>query len=369
MGLTMHQRYARLDFQKLPDDLLNQFNEINKATENFSDKELNDIMEEEFNENYKLVEKYYPAAIKKGGTVRKEKPAKVKVVKAKEAKRIEDARDFLANLTPKQEKILESRMRKKLTESEIDQIEDIFEKTTSLDDKGLQMILVAQVGLSESQATKWVAYRDKYLKLHGKDGKKYSVRKAAKKAARKGKDEKNTLDGYTFNQKDPAMRGKKFFDAKGNVWICEGYNEKAKECMAKKEGNKEATDFCIEDMYVNNPIAKREKGNLVDDCKETLKEAGYIVREHKAGTKKIKRSEPRPEKVIIKERVEDTFTPIMKELKGSEEKEKENKQIIVVLESIQFKFTTIMNRISNLADDNRLEALKKILKLLDEIVG
>jgi hypothetical protein len=107
---------------------------------------------------------------------------------------------------------------------------------------------------------------------------------------------------------------------------------------------------------------------MVDDCKDELKKAGYTIKEHKAGTKQIKRSAPRPEKAIIKKRVEETFTPIMKDLKGSEEKETENKEMIALLESVQSLFTKFMNRISNLADDGKLEAIKKIEKLLKEIV-
>jgi hypothetical protein len=121
-------------------------------------------------------------------------------------------------------------------------------------------------------------------------------------------------------------------------------------------------------MYTTNPVQKREKGNMVDECKDTLKEAGYTVHEHKEGKKKIRRSEPRPEKAIIKERVEETFVPIMKDLVNSEEKKSENKELISVLESIQGLFTKFMGRVSNLADDGKIEKLKKIEQLLKEII-
>lgn len=362
MALDMKQRYARLDMSKLPESYTSEFKAIESTTKGFSDATMNGIFAENFEDMYALVEKKYPDAIKSGGTVRKEKPSKVKVVKAK-AKEPEEKREVKHTLAG----------RAKLYPDEIEGIEEAIEEANvkGSTDKNLALYLAGNFPLSKAQAEKWVSQREKFKpEFASKEHKgKYMERTKSKKAARKAKDEKTTLDGFTFNQKDPTMKGKKFYDAKGNVWICEGYNEKAKECMAKKEGSKEATDFCIENMYAQNPVTKREKGNLVDDCKETLKEAGYTVKEHKAGTKKIKRSAPRPEKAIIKERVEETFTPIMKDLKGSEDKEKENKQIIVVLESIQIKFTTIMNRISNMADDNKLEQLKKILKLLDEIVG
>lgn len=357
MALTMKERYARLNMSKLPDDYSKQLKVIEEQTEHFSDDDLNEVFAENFNDLYELVEKKYPEAITKGGTIKRVKPTKVKVVKAKEKKEPEAK---LEDVTPPS-------LRKKLSDAEIDQIEGIFEKTTSLNDKGLQMILVAQVGLSESQAAKWVAYRDKYLKLHGTDGKKYSIRKGAKQAARKEKDEVKTRDGFIFNRKDPQMRGKKFFDENGKEWTCKKYSAKLDECIMYDKDGKEISS-CLKDMYVNNPVTKRGKGDMVDECKEELKKAGYTVKEHKAGTKKIRRSEPRPEKVIIKERVEDTFTPIMKDLTGSEEKKKENKEIIAALENIQVLFTKFMNRISNLADDGKLEAIKKIEKLLKEIV-
>jgi hypothetical protein len=355
MSLNMKQRFARLDMGKLPSDLKSQFTEIEKATDNFTDEEINAIMEDEFNENYKLVEKYYPGAIRSGGTVVKEKPGKVKVVKAKkEVKEPEKKPEAPAGL------------RKKLSEKEIDLIEKAIADNPKVSDAVLVTLLLNISSLTEGQAKKWVAKREIIGTVIG-TGYDYSSRTAIKKAARKGKDEKTTLDGFTFNQKDPAMKGKKFYDAKGKVYTCKGYNEKSKECTATDEDGKEM-DFCLESYYAQNPVTKREKGNLIDDCKDELKKAGYTVKEHKAGTKKIKRSEPRPEKVIIKERVEETFTPIMKDLKGSDAKNAENKEIIAALEDIQVLFTKFMNRISNLADDGKLEAIKKIQKLLKEIV-
>jgi hypothetical protein len=195
----------------------------------------------------------------------------------------------------------------------------------------------------------------------------YSTRTSNKKAARKGKDNVITRDGKEFNRRDSKNAGKVFYDENGKSWTCKGYNAKLDECLMEDSDGKQISS-CIKDMYTTNPVKKREKGDLVDDCKEELKKAGYKVMEHKAGTKKVKRSEPRPEKVIIKERVDDTFTPIMKDLSGSEEKDKENKEIIAVLDNIKSSFTKFMNRISNLADDGKLEQLKKIEKLMKELL-
>lgn len=181
-------------------------------------------------------------------------------------------------------------------------------------------------------------------------------------------DKVKTRDGHEFDRKDPKTIGKTFFSEDGQEWECKGYDEKVDDCLFEKKGDGKQVFSCLESMYVSDPVKKREKGNLVDECKETLKEAGYKVIEHKSGTKKIKRSAPRPDKVIIKERVGETFVPIMKDLVSSEEKQEENKELIAVLNNIQSYFSKFMNRISNLADDGKLAQLKKIEKLFEDLV-
>lgn len=358
----MKQRYARLDTSKLPGEVKTRFSVIADKTRNFEDEDVLDIWEKPFDTLYEIVESKYPGAIKKGGVVKKERPAKVKKAGPKKTEK-----EKIAEAIEKHEPT--PAMKKKLSDAEIEQIEDIFQKTTSLNDEGLQMILVATVGLSEAQAKKWVAYRDKYLKGIGKSGKKYSERKTEKKESRK-KSDKNivkTRDGHEFNRKDPGMKGKKFFDESGKEWTCKGYNLKLDECVFTDDSGKEITS-CLKDMYVNNPVKKREKGDLVDECRETLREAGYTVREHKTGSKRVSRKEPRPEKEIIKERVESTFTPITKDLESSKEKKTENKEVIDVLDRIQKLLVRVLNRVSNLADDGKAEKLGKIEKLLNELV-
>lgn len=357
MTLTMKERYARLDTSKLPEVFNERFNSIKAKTDNFSDEDVLDIWEKPFDALYGIVEAKHPGAIRKGGTVTKEKPARVKVVKKKE---------------PEAKVEVPASLRKKLSAKTIEQIEaaiweaNYANKLHRESDTALTESLMKDFGLSKGQAEKWVAKREVIGTVIG-TGYDYSSRTDIKKAARKGKDEKTTRDGHSFNRKDAGMKGKKFFDEKGEQWTCLGYNAKTDDCDMENADGKKA-GFCLESMYVHNPVAKREKGDMVDECRETLKEAGYTIKVHSTGTKKIKRSEPRPEKIIIKERVEDTFTPIMKDLKGSEEKEKENKATIEILESIQGLFSKFMNRISNLADDGKIEQLKKIEKLLKEIV-
>lgn len=427
MDLTMKQRFARLDLSKLPANYKAEFDEMQRETVDFSDNELNAVFAENFEDMYKLVEKKYPDAIKKGGTVTKEKPAKVKIVKAKGVKdlpiteykgkpyyvdfKLEEMRDFetaesmpfkdmpeilkaklrgiraefgpnvhIASLddgdkmTAEEEKEFKKasdkflgKDRKKLSQEDIVFIEDQLVNDGESTDEEMIAHFIKETGMSETQAKKWVELRDKYLRRSVEKNINYPTRTSLKKAARKGSDIVKTRDDKEIDRKSNKNIGKTFFDENGKEWKCKGYNAKLDECILEDKDGKEISS-CIKDMYVNNPVAKREKGNMVDECRETLKEAGYTVKEHKAGGKKIKRSAPRPEKAIIRERVGDTFTPILKDLKGSEEKETENKATIAILESIQGLFTKFMNRISNLADDGKLEQLKKIEKLLKEIV-
>lgn len=354
MGLSMKDRFARLDLSKLPKSYKDEFDEMSNNTYKFTDEDLNDVFAENFKDLYDLVEKKYPEAISTGGTIKKAKPAKVKVIKPKTKE-------------PEPVKVPAS-LRKKLFQDDIIFIEDQLTNDEESTDEEMIAHFVKETGMSQAQAGKWVALRDKYrMRMSPEESLNYPTRTKLKKEARKSKDNVKTRDGKEFERKNKKNIGKTFYDENGKAWKCKGYNAKLDECIFEDSDGKEISS-CLRDMYTTNPVSKREKGNLVDECKDTLKEAGYTVREHKAGTKKIKRSEPRPEKEIIKERVTETFTPIMKDLRGSEEKEKENKDIIALLESIQSKFTKFMNRISNLADDGKLEQLKKIDKLFEEII-
>jgi hypothetical protein len=315
-------------------------------------------MEDEFNENYKLVEKHYPEAINKGtGKVKREKPAKVKKVKVKKAT---PAKSSFEDIKPPTAEI--KKLKGKLSDDEIEGIEKVITDNKKLPDAELVALLVKHSDLTEAKAKKWVAKRTMF------EGVSYKSRKAISQKVRQDKDTVETRDGHKFNRKDPGMKGKKFYDENGKQWTCKGYSVKLDECIMEDDKGKEIST-CLRDMYVNNPVEKRGKGDMVDDCKDVLSKAGYTVKEHKTGKKKIRRREPRPEKEILKERVQDTFTPITKDLTSSEEKTKENKDVIEALERIQKLFVKLFNRLSNLADDGKTDAIGKIEKLLKELVG
>lgn len=349
----MKDRYAKLDISKLPVSYKKEFEEMYSGTSGFTDEDLNDVFAENFNEMYSLVEKNYPVAIKNGGVIKKVGPEKVKVIKPKKVK--------------KEPVSVPSALKKKLSIEDIEFIESSLRNDESSTDAELISHFVTETGITEANAAKWVKLRNKYLAAPVEKSISYSERTKLKKEARKSKDVVKTRDDIEFDRKSKKNIGETFYDDNGKEWKCKGYNAKLDECVLEDAEGKEISS-CLKDMYTTNPVTKRQKGNLVDECKDTLKEAGYTVKEHKAGTKSLKRSVPRPEKVIIKERVEDTFTPILKDLTGSEEKEKENKEIIAVMEEIKGLFTTFMNRLSNLADDGKLKQLQKIKDLLKDII-
>jgi hypothetical protein len=356
MGLTMKDRFARLDMSKLPVSYKSEFEEMKSSTDEFSDEDLNSIFADNFNEMYSLVETKYPDAIKTGGVAKKVKPAKVKTVKPKE----------------KPEVVIPAAMRKRVTEADIIFIEDQLTNAENTSDEEMEELFIKEIGLSEAQAKKWVALRGKHMRMSPEESLDYPTRTRLKKELRKGiksrtTDIIKTRDHKELDRKSSKNIGKTFYDENGKAWKCKGYNAQLDECILEDSDGKEISS-CLKDMYVSNPVTKREKGNLIDECKESLKEAGYTVKSHQAGKKKVTRSEPRPEKAIIKERVEDAFTPITKDLVNSEEKKEENREVVKILGNIQGLFTKFMNRISNLADDGKIEKLKKIEQLLREIV-
>jgi hypothetical protein len=430
--LSAKEKFARLNLSKLPEDYQKEFKTIHEGTENFSDEDLISIFQENFDDLYNLVEKKYPDAIETGGTIKKTKPTKIKVVRKKKdkevgqqkpkyeykgyAKMISEAtgvtdpedlayiEDIMRNDifhstldwqskkefddAAREAKALMPEMKKadaeigitnwgkrllgksgKLSVSDIEFIEDQLTNNEASTDEELITMFVVELGISEAQSKKWVARRDKYLNKPVEKRIKYSERTKLKKDSRRqgNKQIVKTRDGHEFDRQDPANKGKSFYDENGKKWKCERYSTKLDECIFADEEGKEISG-CLRDMYVHNPVDKRKKGDIIDECRETLKEAGYKVLSHKKGSKKITRKEPRPEKEIIKERVENTFTPITKDLVKSDEAAKENKEVVEVLNRIQNLFVKVFNRISNLADDGKAEKLEKIEKLLIELI-
>ncbi|GAI16367.1 unnamed protein product, partial [marine sediment metagenome] len=57
MALTMENKFARIQLDKLPSDLRKEAEMIRDETENFSDPELVEIFEDNFKELYEIIEK------------------------------------------------------------------------------------------------------------------------------------------------------------------------------------------------------------------------------------------------------------------------------------------------------------------------
>lgn len=120
---------------------------------------------------------------------------------------------------------------------------------------------------------------------------------------------------------------------------------------------------------LKKPPVKKE--GMVDECRDVLKGAGYTItkRASKKGGKPMVTKKKRQERTIIKERVEDTFKPILKDISGSKEKDEKYSEMKKTIESIQGLFSTFLQRLNNLAEDNSMEKVKKIEKLLKEILS
>jgi len=79
--LTMKQKYSRIDFSKLPDSLKSELEVIKEGTEDFSDDDLIDVFQDNFDTAYGMVEEKYPDALKKGKTLKKVVKPSVKRIK------------------------------------------------------------------------------------------------------------------------------------------------------------------------------------------------------------------------------------------------------------------------------------------------
>lgn len=117
--------------------------------------------------------------------------------------------------------------------------------------------------------------------------------------------------------------------------------------------------------------APTKKGDVVGECRDVLKDAGYDItkRKSKKGGKPMVVRKKRQEKTIIKERVEDSFKPILKDISGSKEKDEKFAAMQKSIESIQGMFSTLLQKLNSLAEDNATDKVAKIEKLLKEILN
>ena len=111
-------------------------------------------------------------------------------------------------------------------------------------------------------------------------------------------------------------------------------------------------------------------GDGIEDCRKALSEAGYTTKKRlsKDGKKAMKVKEPRPERTIIKDKVEDVFKTINNDISGSEEKDEKYHQMQKMIENAQELLTKLLQMLNNLAADNSMEKVEKIISLLKKIV-
>ena len=78
MELTMKDKFARIQLSKLPDDVKSEAEMIRDITENFSDPDLCEAAQDNFNELYGIIEKKHPDALKVGKAAKVPKGTKKK---------------------------------------------------------------------------------------------------------------------------------------------------------------------------------------------------------------------------------------------------------------------------------------------------
>ena len=66
-------------------------------------------------------------------------------------------------------------------------------------------------------------------------------------------DKAKTKDGVLVVRKDPHIKGRIFYDRKGNPYRCEGWNEKFQDCVFHNFRTDKKVVGCLEGFYDKNP--------------------------------------------------------------------------------------------------------------------
>jgi hypothetical protein len=285
MALTMKERYNLLDMSKLPANVKSEFDEIKSGTEDFSDQDLMDVFKENFDDLYKIVEDRYPEVLKKGKVTKVKKLVEKKIKAKKPAVK-----------------------HKKLSDDDIEFIESTLLNDEASTDAELVKYFMAEVGLSELQAKKWVAQRSKYLAAEVGKGRSISYK------IRKG------------------VKGKK-----GRQVVLKPDKEVAKE------------------------------PDEIANCKKVLEDANYRIEKKLKKGKRVTHRIKRLDKTIIAEKTDDVVTTIDKELRASDETIKDNKAILSLTDRLRDVLTRILQSLDKIVADGKQSELKKIVDLLEKI--
>lgn len=102
----------------------------------------------------------------------------------------------------------------------------------------------------------------------------------------------------------------------------------------------------------------------LSNVRDILEEANYTVIVKKVGKTTVKRKAPRQDRTIVKDKVEDVFTTIQKDIP----KEKDGKQVEKVTEKLKTIFTKILVAIDKLTTSGNLSQLQKLETFLKKLV-
>jgi hypothetical protein len=102
----------------------------------------------------------------------------------------------------------------------------------------------------------------------------------------------------------------------------------------------------------------------LSNVRDILEEANYTVIVKKVGKTTVKRKAPRQDRTIVKDKVEDVFTTIQKDIP----KEKDGKQVEKVTDNLKAIFTKILVAIDKLTTSGNLSQLQKLEAFLKKLV-
>lgn len=349
MALTMKEKYARVDLAKLPADLKKEFEGIKEDSENF-DPELTPIFEDNFKDAYAIVENHFPEAIKKPGKIKKIRPSKVKRPVAKSKK--DDFRTMISKATGIKDKNELASIHMKMLNTLDPDDEDAT--LTRLSDKEFNNLAKKFAGQSTSK--KEMVHKSRGKKPTGLKGYTKSISEATGIIDPKVLDELEDIMRNDIFHSTLDWQTKEEFD-KGAKEAVEVYNAiKGKTFVPRSRGKKK-------DVY--------EPGDVqIEACRKILGEAGYtlVKKPSKTGKRVMKVKKPRQERTIIKDKVDDTFKTILKDVSGSKEKDEKYQKMQKALSELQELMTRLFSLLNNLAEDNSIEKVEKIISLMKKLV-
>jgi hypothetical protein len=284
MAITMKEKFDSINLSKLPENYKSEFETIKTKSKDFNPKFV-PIFQDNFDILYDLVEKKHPEALKKGGVIKKVKPAKVVKVKAKKEP----------------------------------------EKTMVHKSRGMKKVYVKNITLPK------IKYGAVTLVV---DYRKGQVR--------------DVNHPYTVTEFEK---------------VPEDLKDQLRKMRTKDDPEHDA-------LYEEERKEEPKASDEIEECRKALNEAGYTTKKKlsKDGKRAMKAKEPRPERAVIHDKVADVFKTINKDISGSEEKDKDYKKMQFAIAEMQNLMSKLMQLVNNLAADNSMEKVEKIISLLKKIV-